>query len=158
MTHTHTYLAALTLAERELIAKACNRARYAPPDDAAAAYFDPPDAQRSAELCERRLRERNAAWRASRYYNSIAEADEPLVFDQGRERAAHTGLVSASFGFHPLWGTGHTLRTDGQLALFWNGEEVAIVEVANVKALRVLLASDKPPTQAERRAAVLASI
>lgn len=162
--------------------------RYTPPDNPDDAYFDPPTPERAAQLCAALLKERNNRWRTPRHYTSMPESDGPdvtdpapgaptrwehwimtitgldlyheeyLVVPTGSTRTAHTGLVSSSFGFHPLFGTGHTLRTDGLLALFWNGEEVTIVEAKNVTPLRVVLATAKPPTLRERRAALLASI
>lgn len=129
--------------------------RFPFPSDPLAEFFDAPSAERSEELIQARFPERyKDRWRAQRTLESCASrSDNPVVLDNGTERAMHDMLVSASFAFHPLYGTGHVLRTNGVVAMFWNREEVALVEVKNLTFLRVVLAGERAESPRKRRIA-----
>lgn len=131
---------------------------FSEPEDVLSAFFDFPDAARHAELCSARLAERpKDQWRTPKAYVSVASSsDNPEMVDFDGTRASHDLLVSATFGYHPFYGLGHILRTSGVIALFWNSEEVAIVEHKNVKLLRPVVSGT--PVQSRRKRILAAAM
>lgn len=126
------------------------------PSDPYLAFFDHPGTQRAAELCAARLMERyRDNWRAPRSVVSCASSSEnPPVLDNGTERASHDLLITNTFAFHPFFGTGHVLRTNGVICMFWTGgSTVEIVEQKNLCFLRLVLAGERAGTPRQRRLA-----
>lgn len=106
-------------------------------------FFDPP----AEDVVGSLLNERKAnEWRSQlREVSGASWSDPenaPMISDDG-ERQMHNVLVSNSFALHPMFGTGHVLRTDGRIAAFWNGERTYIVHLTNLKMLRVVISQDK---------------
>lgn len=76
------------------------------------------------------------------------------VAPSGPPRASHDLLISNTFAFHPLFGTGHVLRTNGVICMFWTGgQTVEIVEQKNLCFLRLILAGERAGTPRQRRLA-----
>jgi hypothetical protein len=117
------------------------------PDD----YFDPPTGERLRSLCSSMLFEKyKDGWRYPRQETSApSSSNNPHILDGGKERALHDIMVSSTFGRHPLYGPGHILRTNGQIAMFWDGETVWIVEHQNVIFERVVLNTATAPQRRE---------
>ena len=136
--------------------------------DIASFYFDPPTADVVGTLLNERGQD--SSWRSPKRFLSgttysdaendprISDPDGEYIDSSGHAyRLEHNVLYANTFALHPLFGTGHVLRTDGRIAAFWNGERCYIVHLTNLHFLRVAVSvAEKPmrekPLEASPRA------
>lgn len=91
-------------------------------------------------------------WTPLREVSVASDPEGEKVVDGGVERAEHDRLVSGTFALHPMFGPGHVVRTNGQIAAFWDGVECWVVECGNLERLAVRLdqRTAAKPTRASR--------